>query len=143
MSTNSLPLTRHSISAARTALHPPHIHLTPVLTSTTLSALASSPRASGTGEGGGGGGGERPAQPTLRLWFKCENLQRGGSFKIRGAVYALGRLLLEGEGEGAEGVEGAEEEGIDGWVREKGVVTHSSGEFEFVSMKTVHGVGLA
>ncbi|KAG5996427.1 hypothetical protein E4U52_006671 [Claviceps spartinae] len=123
MSTNSLPLTRDSISAARTTLHPPHIHLTPVLTSTTLSALASSPRGSGT-EGGGGGGGERPAQPTLRLWFKCENLQRGGSFKIRGAVYALERLLEE---EGREGVEGAEEERIDGWVREKGVVTHSSG----------------
>ncbi|KAG6054923.1 hypothetical protein E4U17_003344 [Claviceps sp. LM77 group G4] len=109
MSTNSLPLTRHSISAARTTLHPPHIHLTPVLTSTTLSALASSPRGSRTA-------GERPAQPTLRLWFKCENLQRGGSFKIRGAVYALGRLL-----------EGVEEGRIDGWVREKGVVTHSSG----------------
>ncbi|KAG5921077.1 hypothetical protein E4U61_007151 [Claviceps capensis] len=117
MSTNSLPLTRHSISAARTTLHPPHIHLTPVLTSTTLSALASSPRGSGTA-------GKRPAQPTLRLWFKCENLQRGGSFKIRGAVYALGRLL---EGEEREGIEGAEEERIDGWVREKGVVTHSSG----------------
>ncbi|KAG6026240.1 hypothetical protein E4U40_002227 [Claviceps sp. LM458 group G5] len=117
MSTNSLPLTHHSISAARTTLHPPHIHLTPVLTSTTLSALASSPRGSRTA-------GERPAQPTLRLWFKCENLQRGGSFKIRGAVYALGRLLEEEE---RKRVEGVEEGRLDGWVREKGVVTHSSG----------------
>ncbi|KAG5970263.1 hypothetical protein E4U58_000550 [Claviceps cyperi] len=92
MSTNSLPLTRYSISAARATLHPPHIHLTPVLTSTTLSALASSPRGSGT-EGGGREGGQRPVQPTVRLWFKCENLQRGGNHAQALALAARDRNL--------------------------------------------------
>jgi threonine dehydratase len=35
-----------------------------------------------------------------RLWLKAENLQRGGSFKLRGALLAVGRLA----GEGAAGV---------------------------------------
>lgn len=41
------------------------------------------------------------------LFFKCENLQRGGSFKIRGASHALSRL--------------------DDTTAARGVVTHSSG----------------
>lgn len=43
-----------------------HIHRTPVATSASLDALASA-----------------------RLYFKCENLQRSGSFKIRGATNAV------------------------------------------------------
>ncbi|MET9700680.1 pyridoxal-phosphate dependent enzyme [Streptomyces sp. NPDC006529] len=31
-----------------------------------------------------------------RLWLKAENLQRGGSFKVRGALLAVGRLASEG-----------------------------------------------
>ncbi|MER5732121.1 pyridoxal-phosphate dependent enzyme [Streptomyces sp. NPDC002138] len=31
-----------------------------------------------------------------RLWLKTENLQRGGSFKIRGALLAVGRLASKG-----------------------------------------------
>ncbi|MFF2790633.1 pyridoxal-phosphate dependent enzyme [Streptomyces sp. NPDC058049] len=31
-----------------------------------------------------------------RLWLKAENLQRGGSFKIRGALLAVGRLAARG-----------------------------------------------
>ena len=31
-----------------------------------------------------------------RLWLKAENLQRGGSFKIRGALLAVGRLARDG-----------------------------------------------
>ncbi len=58
-----------------------------------------------------------PAKPTIRLWFKCENLQRVGAFKARGAFHALERLKRE-----------------PGWAeaggRERGVVTHSSGESE-------------
>ena len=46
-----------------------HVHRTPVLTCRQLDAL------SGT-----------------RLWFKCENFQRGGAFKIRGATHAVLRL---------------------------------------------------
>ena len=64
----------------------PFIHRTPVMRSRLLDELA---------------GGE--------LFFKCENLQRGGSYKIRGATHAL---LLEQQG-----------------APLRGVVTHSSGNF--------------
>jgi threonine dehydratase len=60
------------------------VHRTPVVTSRTLDALAGK-----------------------RLFLKCENLQRGGAFKLRGALNAL--LALESE------------------PRARGVVTHSSG----------------
>jgi threonine dehydratase len=62
----------------------PHIHGTPVMTSASLDALAGA-----------------------RLYFKCENLQKTGSFKIRGATNAIFSL--------------APEEAV------RGVVTHSSG----------------
>lgn len=44
-----------------------------------------------------------------RVVFKCESFQRGGSFKLRGALNAVRRLAPE--------------------VRARGVVTHSSGNF--------------
>jgi threonine dehydratase len=62
----------------------PHIRRTPILTSASLDALAAA-----------------------RLYFKCENLQRTGSFKIRGATNAVFSLAAE---------EAA-----------RGVLTHSSG----------------
>jgi threonine dehydratase len=62
----------------------PRIHRTPVLTSKSLDALAGA-----------------------RLYFKCENLQKTGSFKIRGATNAI--FLLTDE------------------EARRGVVTHSSG----------------
>ena len=61
-----------------------HVHRTPVVTSTSFDALLGA-----------------------RVFFKCENLQRSGSFKFRGAFHALSRL---GERE-----------------RRRGVVTFSSG----------------
>lgn len=62
----------------------PHIHRTPVFTSTSLDEQAGA-----------------------QLYFKCENLQKTGSFKIRGATNAVFSLSAE------EAV--------------RGVVTHSSG----------------
>ncbi|KAA8574416.1 hypothetical protein EYC84_005888 [Monilinia fructicola] len=50
--------------------------------------------------------GKDPAKPKVRLWFKCENLQRVGAFKPAGM-----------EGGGVSG----------GRMRQRGVVTHSSG----------------
>ncbi|HUK29908.1 MAG TPA: pyridoxal-phosphate dependent enzyme [Candidatus Acidoferrum sp.] len=50
----------------------PHIHRTPVFTSTSLDEIAGA-----------------------KLFFKCENLQKTGSFKIRGATNAI--LLLSDE----------------------------------------------
>lgn len=64
----------------------PHVHNTPVLTSTTI---------------------DRKLKATV--YFKCENFQRGGAFKIRGACNAILQL--------------SEDE------RARGVITHSSGNF--------------
>jgi len=73
----------NQIRAARERIAP-HIHRTPVVTSGSLDALAGA-----------------------RLYFKCENLQRSGSFKMRGAANAVFSL--------------SEQEAV------RGVVTHSSG----------------
>ncbi|PUU74965.1 tryptophan synthase beta subunit-like PLP-dependent enzyme [Tuber borchii] len=88
MSSMQLPLTRESVLEAH-ALIKSCIHRTPVFTSTTLSKLASS------------------GDTNINLLFKCENLQKIGAFKIRGATHALARLTDE--------------------ELQKGVVTHSSG----------------
>jgi len=100
-----LPLQRSSVQSAHKLINP-HIHLTPVLTSTTLSALASAPQ---TPEAlvGTPFEGQIPARPRINFFFKCENYQRIGAFKSRGAFHALSRLSKE--------------------ELSKGVVTHSSG----------------
>jgi threonine dehydratase len=56
--------------------------------------------------------GQEPARPKIKLFFKCENFQRIGAFKVRGAFHAVARLI--------------EEFGIEE-VKRRGVVTHSSG----------------
>ncbi|KAI0941225.1 hypothetical protein AcV7_002852 [Taiwanofungus camphoratus] len=85
MAGSSIPLSRSSIQAAHGIIKP-HIHCTPVFTSSSLSAslICHNP-----------------------LYFKAENLQKGGAFKFRGASYSLS-CLTEDE-------------------LEKGVCTHSSG----------------
>ncbi|KAI0012513.1 tryptophan synthase beta subunit-like PLP-dependent enzyme [Xylariaceae sp. FL0662B] len=119
----SPPLARASVAAARELIRP-FVHHTPVVTSESLSALASTPSSSPSPQyshspspsGPPAQNPVAPAKPVLRLWFKCENLQRAGAFKVRGAFHALGRLLRDEPG-WAEG----------GRDRERGVVTHSSG----------------
>ncbi|PIV18967.1 MAG: serine dehydratase, partial [Flavobacteriales bacterium CG03_land_8_20_14_0_80_35_15] len=64
----------------------PYIHQTPVLTSHLLNDLAGA-----------------------ELFFKCENFQKMGAFKMRGAANAILQL--------------------SGAQKLKGVVTHSSGNF--------------
>lgn len=64
----------------------PHIHKTPVLFSTIINEIAG-----------------------CELFFKCENFQKAGSFKIRGASNAILQLNSD--------------------EQQKGVVTHSSGNF--------------
>ncbi|KAL1797632.1 hypothetical protein ACET3X_004238 [Alternaria dauci] len=103
-------LTRASVQAAH-ALVKPHIHDTPILTSTTLTNLAST-RQSSEALQGTQWEGQEPAHPKVKLFFKCENLQRIGAFKVRGAFHAVTRLI--------------EKEGLE-QVQRKGVVTHSSG----------------
>jgi len=64
----------------------PYIHLTPIITSQTINKITGAD-----------------------LFFKCENFQKMGAFKMRGATYAILQLSTE--------------------QRQKGVVTHSSGNF--------------
>lgn len=64
----------------------PYVHNTPVLTSSTINEMLKT-----------------------TVYFKCENFQRGGAFKIRGAINAILQL--------------SEDE------RARGVITHSSGNF--------------
>jgi threonine dehydratase len=93
MSTISLPLTRDSIIAAHNLIKP-HIHTTPVLTNTTLSNLASTPQSCEALKGTQWEGRE-PAKPKIRLFFKAENFQKIGAFKVRGAFHAVLRLIEE------------------------------------------------
>ena len=69
----------------------PYVHQTPVLTCSTLDEIAT--KNSGS-------------KHKLKLHFKCENLQKTGAFKARGACNAI--LLLKNKGV-------------------TGIVTHSSG----------------
>ncbi len=64
----------------------PHIHRTPILTSSAINELSGA-----------------------SIFFKCENFQKMGAFKMRGAVNAIQNLSEE--------------------QKQKGVVTHSSGNF--------------
>lgn len=64
----------------------PYVHNTPVLTCSTIDQMLNA-----------------------TVYFKCENFQRGGSFKIRGAINAISQLTED--------------------ERARGVITHSSGNF--------------
>lgn len=108
----TLRLTREGVQHAHSLIKG-HVHLTPVLTNSTLSALASTPQTREALQGTEWEGRE-PARPVLRLWFKCENLQRVGAFKVRGAFHALERLKQEHPDTYAK-------------LKDTGVVTHSSG----------------
>lgn len=90
-----------------------HVHRTPLLTSQTLNTIASTPQpveslVNTPFEG------QTPTRPNLRFFFKCENYQRIGAFKARGAFHALLRLIE---------TQGEEE------VKRRGVITHSSGTY--------------
>ncbi|KAI0658627.1 tryptophan synthase beta subunit-like PLP-dependent enzyme [Cubamyces menziesii] len=80
-----LPLTRASILSAHDAIAH-QIHRTPIFTSSSLSTALPGKNA---------------------LFFKAENLQKGGAFKFRGASFSLSRLSAD--------------------ELAKGVCTHSSG----------------
>ncbi|XRM46242.1 hypothetical protein ABZX51_009289 [Aspergillus tubingensis] len=89
----------------------PYVHRTPLLTCQTLNSIASAPQ-SPKALTGTSFEGQAPANPKFRFFFKCENYQRIGAFKARGAFHALLRLITE---------RGKED------VQKRGVITHSSG----------------
>ncbi|HEX9828027.1 MAG TPA: pyridoxal-phosphate dependent enzyme [Flavobacteriaceae bacterium] len=77
----------------------PYIHRTPVLTSQLLNDMSGA-----------------------NLFFKCENFQKMGAFKMRGATNAILSLSEE--------------------QRKKGVVTHSSGNFAQALSLAAKGIGV-
>jgi len=77
----------------------PYIHRTPVLTSRLLDELAGA-----------------------QLFFKCDNFQKTGAFKMRGATNAIMQL--------------------DDEQRRRGVVTHSSGNFAQALSFAAHSLGI-
>ncbi|MBA9076243.1 pyridoxal-phosphate dependent enzyme [Rufibacter quisquiliarum] len=77
----------------------PYIHRTPVLTSRLLNEIAGA-----------------------ELYFKCENFQRMGAFKMRGAVNAVLQLSEE--------------------QKARGVVTHSSGNFAQALALAAQSIGV-
>uniref|UniRef100_A0A093VCE6 Putative serine racemase n=1 Tax=Talaromyces marneffei PM1 TaxID=1077442 RepID=A0A093VCE6_TALMA len=91
---NHLPLTRTNISKAHEIIQP-YIHRTPLLTNTTLNTIASRPQSISDLAGTSWEGITNPSNPKIRFWFKCENLQRIGAFKARGAFHALIRVIQE------------------------------------------------
>ena len=93
------PLTPASIREAHAKIQK-YIHRTPVLTCRTIDRIASTPTSEGA------------PHPRVRIWFKCENMQKIGAFKARGAHHAILRLI--------------DEMGLEA-LRKRGVVTHSSG----------------
>lgn len=133
LSTTS-PLTRDSVIEAHKIVKQ-HVHRTPVVTNSTLSLMASTPRTVEELNKDSRWAGRTPARPVLRFWFKCENLQRIGAFKVRGAFHALDKLLKEPRW-------------VEGGGKERGVVTHSSGKKmcwelwmgDFVSMSEVENL---
>ncbi len=77
----------------------PFIHITPVLTSRLINEMSGA-----------------------QLFFKCENFQRMGAFKMRGAANAIMQLTEEQKG--------------------NGVVTHSSGNFAQALSLAAQGLGV-
>ncbi len=77
----------------------PYIHNTPILTSRLINTIIGA-----------------------KVFFKCENFQRMGAYKIRGATYAILQLSDA--------------------QRAKGVVTHSSGNFAQALSLAAHSLGV-
>lgn len=108
------PITPASVADAHERIIS-HIKRTPLLSSEVLDQIASShdPYTLLTKHDGlFNEGSSDEIAPRFRLVFKCENLQRTGAFKARGAFHALIRLV--------------EERGLE-QMRETGVTTVSSG----------------
>lgn len=95
------PLTPESVRSALDRIRA-HVHATPLLTCTFLDELVCE----------GGSQAARAYPIRARLHFKCENLQRIGAFKARGAFNAVLHLI--------------EELGLDN-VQSRGLAARSSG----------------
>ena len=108
------PLTRQSVQAAHKRIKQ-YVHRTPVITCKTINEVACTPQSERSTEfqyAGQDNERSNDARPNVRLFFKCENEQKIGAFKARGAFHSLSRLI--------------DQKGLEN-VRKTGVCTHSSG----------------
>ncbi|KAJ4675385.1 hypothetical protein HRR95_005470 [Exophiala dermatitidis] len=104
------PLNPSSIRTAYSKIRP-YIHKTPLLSSKSLNAIASSVDPSvylsdnppsfaevevaDNNDNAQSQLSTEPSAPTFKLFFKCENFQKIGAFKARGAFHAVTRLIDE------------------------------------------------
>ncbi|KAI1379315.1 tryptophan synthase beta subunit-like PLP-dependent enzyme [Hypoxylon crocopeplum] len=116
------PLTRASVQEATHRIST-HIHRTPVLSSRYIDSIVSSPQSPQSLKGTEWEG-QEPATPRLRLLFKCENFQRIGAFKPRGAFNALLRFSEELARTNTVSADGKPEHGAASTIR---IISHSSG----------------
>lgn len=110
------PLTRASVVEAAARIQG-EIHRTPLLSSSYIDSVASTPRSLDELHGTEWKG-QEPARPQLHILFKCENLQKIGAFKPRGAFNAMLRYQEERNK--------ASENGQDQTLPVR-VISHSSG----------------
>ncbi|KAL1899692.1 hypothetical protein Cpir12675_001274 [Ceratocystis pirilliformis] len=117
------PLTRASVITASELIQN-HVHQTPVVTNSTINLLGSIPRIEDE-LAGTEWMGRTPAKPIMRFWFKCENLQRVGAFKVRGAFHAVEKLKHEpGWKEGGGFSKGNHAQALALAARESGMPAH-------------------
>ncbi|VUC23983.1 unnamed protein product [Clonostachys rosea] len=96
---NTCPsLTRRSVQEAAHRIQG-RVHRTPVLSSSYVDSIASSPQTTAALKGTPWEG-QKPATPRIHILFKCENLQKIGAFKPRGAFNAMLRYLEEQKAQG-------------------------------------------
>ena len=69
-------------------------HRTPILTSSTINHELTQLAVKHQGLE------QKPDTPSVEVFFKCENLQKAGSFKIRGALNAISKLTPEQKSKG-------------------------------------------
>ncbi|KAL2435299.1 Serine racemase [Exophiala dermatitidis] len=117
------PLARQSVLAAARRIAN-NVHTTPVLSSKYMDQVASTPQTSKTLENSQWAGHE-PAKPRLHFLFKCENFQRIGAFKARGAFNAVHRLNEERHKQSVHAAQ--QPNGVAVHDRPLRVISHSSG----------------
>ncbi|CAH0055697.1 unnamed protein product [Clonostachys solani] len=91
-------LTRTSVQEAAHRIKG-KVHRTPVLSSSYVDSIASSPQTTAALKGTPWEG-QKPSRPRIHILFKCENLQKIGAFKPRGAFNAMLRYLEEQKAQG-------------------------------------------
>ncbi|KAF4968511.1 hypothetical protein FSARC_4078 [Fusarium sarcochroum] len=116
------PLTRASVQEAAARIRG-KLHRTPIFSSTFIDSIASSTRTTKELKGTQWEG-QQPSRPRLHIMLKCENLQRIGAFKPRGAFNAMLRYQEERHRASVSDATAGTESSMALPVR---IISHSSG----------------